>query len=81
MRERRLRVFARRFAVHERRRPERRGPDQIGFGEKRDGSPADSVPGAQLHHQIVGMLTVDERPALVGLARLEELRRSDAAGS
>jgi len=74
MRDRHLRVVARRLTMHERSWPQCRRPHQIGAEDVRDARALDAIRGPDLHEQIVRMLHVDERHALPALARLEQLR-------
>jgi hypothetical protein len=74
--DRHLRVVARRLAMHERGRPERRLADQRGAEHVRGVRPFDAIAGAELHEQIVRVLHVDVRHLLITFAGLKELRRS-----
>ena len=76
MGQRHLRIVARRFAVHERRRPERRLADEGGAEHIRDRWPFDAVGRAKAHEQIVWVLHVDVRDLLITFAGLKELRRA-----
>ncbi len=79
MRERGLRVVASRLAMHERRRAQCGWANQVGRHDDRGARTTEPVDRAKLHEQIVRVLAIDERPHLVRLAGLEELRRPDAA--
>ena len=72
MRDRRLRIVARATAMHKRARPQRRLADRTAV-EEQAGVLADIDVDArrQLHEQIVRMLTIDQRFAVIGLAGRE----------
>jgi hypothetical protein len=66
--------------MHEHRRPERRRFDRPALEVQppcRAERPLEAR--ARLHHEIMGMLIVDERRPLIRLARLKHLRRSELA--
>jgi hypothetical protein len=76
MRQRHLRVLARRLAMHERRGAERRRSDEVRAEHVGHVPSGETIRGAETHDQIVWVLIVHERRAVITLSSLKQLRRS-----